>query len=115
MGRIWTFGENKYGQLGRITNGKKVSTPSVVNMNGKIEEDDTVAVYCGWSHTVIHVIGREGNKLFGFGRNDKGQLGTESDMLVGLPIEIFSDQRIKCVQCGSESTMIIDVEGQYHH
>lgn len=112
LNRIWTFGENKHGQLGRITKGKKGSTPSVVNMNGKIEEDDHVAVYCGWSHTVIHVIGREGNKLFGFGRNDKGQLGTGSDALVGLPIEIFSDKRMKSVQCGSESTMIIDVEDQ---
>jgi alpha-tubulin suppressor-like RCC1 family protein len=73
LNRIWTFGENKHGQLGRTTKGKKDHKPSVVNMEGKIGEDDTVAVYCGWSHTVIHVQGREGSKFFGFGRNDKGE------------------------------------------
>jgi alpha-tubulin suppressor-like RCC1 family protein len=73
LNRIWTFGENKHGQLGRITKGKKDPKPSVVNMEGEIGEDDTVTVYCGWSHTVIHVKGREGNRFFGFGRNDKGE------------------------------------------
>ena len=74
LNRIWTFGENKHGQLGRIIPWKKDPTPSVVDMEGKIEEDDTVAVFCGWSHTVIHVKGRQGNRLFGFGRNDKGEI-----------------------------------------
>ena len=43
----------------------------------------------------------------------KGQLGTGSNLQVNLPIEIFSDKHVKSVQCGSESTMIIDSEGQY--
>ena len=73
LNRIWTFGENKYGQLGRETREKKNCNPSVVNMEGKIGKDDTVSVYCGWSHSIIHVKGPEGNTFFGFGRNDKGE------------------------------------------
>jgi alpha-tubulin suppressor-like RCC1 family protein len=73
LNRIWTFGENKHSQLGRITEGNRDPTPSIVDMTGKIEEDDTVAVYCGWSHTVIHLKGRKGNRFFGFGRNDRGE------------------------------------------
>ena len=73
LNRIWTFGENKHGQLGRTTQGKKDPTPSIVDMKGMIAEDDTVAVYCGWSHTVIHVEGSQGSRFFGFGRNDKGK------------------------------------------
>ncbi len=73
LNRIWTFGENKHGQLGRTIQGKKDPTPSIVDMQGMIEEDDTVAVYCGWSHTVIHAEGSKGSRFFGFGRNDKGK------------------------------------------
>ena len=42
----------------------------------------------------------------------EGQLGTGSNRRVDLPIEMFPDKKIKSVQCGSESTMIIDEEGQ---
>ena len=77
LNRVWTLGENKHGQLGRTTKGKKDPTPAAVNMEGKITEDDTVTVFCGWSHTVLHVIGPKGNRVFGFGRNDKGKKNTE--------------------------------------
>jgi len=114
LNRIWTFGENKHGQLGRKTQQKKGCGPSLVNTEGKIEKDDTVRVYCGWSHTIIHVRGASNgrNKFFGFGRNDKGQLGNGSNTHADGPIELFSDQKIKSVRCGSESTMAIDDEGQ---
>jgi len=110
--RLWTWGENKYGQLGRVTKGKKDHTPSVVDMKGEIRKDDTVSVFCGWSHTVIHVVGPKGNKVIGFGRNDKGQLGIGSDLQVDVPTEIFPDKEIRYVRCGSESTMIIDAKDQ---
>ena len=42
-------------------------------MNGEIKDNDNVAVYCGWSHTIIHVMSEGGNRIFGFGRNDKGE------------------------------------------
>jgi len=116
LNRIWTFGENKYGQLGRTSKEKKKDPiPSIVDMKGKIGEDDTVvAVYCGWSHSIIHIEGQEkgSDRFFGFGRNDKGQLGTGNNQHVNLPIEIFSDKKIKSIGCGSESTMIIDGEDQ---
>eukprot|EP00536_Pseudo-nitzschia_multiseries_P005529 jgi/Psemu1/318665/estExt_fgenesh1_pm.C_1040004 len=112
LNRIWTFGENKHGQLGRQTEKKKGCKPALVNMDGQIREDDIVRVYCGWSHTIIHVKSKEGNKLFGCGRNDKGQLGNGSNLQVEIPIEIFSNKKIKSVQCGSESTMVIDDEGR---
>jgi len=112
LNRIWTFGENKHGQLGRRTKAKKDPTPSIVNMEGKIRKHDIVTVCSGWSHTILHAVGPDGNRLYGFGRNDKGQLGNESNLQVDLPIEIFSDKKVRSVQCGSESTMVIDGEGK---
>ena len=61
-------------------------TPVIVDMDGKIGKEDIVHVYCGWSHTIIHVVKNvqkeeESSIIFGFGRNDKGKeilLGTIS-------------------------------------
>lgn len=44
--------------------------------------------------------------------NELGQLGTGSLEQVNLPIEIFADKDIKCVRCGSESTMVLDAGGE---
>ncbi len=74
LNRIWTFGENRHGQLGRKIQGKKDPTPTALDMEGRIEEGDNVAVHCGWSHTIIHAKGQKGNRFFGFGRNDKGEI-----------------------------------------
>lgn len=46
--------------------------------------------------------------------NELGQLGTGSLEQVNLPIEIFADKDIKCVLCGSESTMVLDAEGKLY-
>jgi hypothetical protein len=32
-------------------------------------------------------------------------------MQVNLPTQIFCDKKVKSVQCGSESTMVLDDEG----
>jgi len=112
LNRVWTFGENKYGQLGRKTIESKGCSPSVVSMEGIIKRDDIVSVYCGWSHTIIQVESPGGKRFFGFGRNDKGQLGFSPNIQEYKIIELFTDRKIRSIQCGSESTMVIDTDGQ---
>jgi alpha-tubulin suppressor-like RCC1 family protein len=75
LNRIWSFGENKHGQLGRKTRESKCCTPSIVTMEDTIEKDDTVSVHCGFSHTIIQARSPEGNmnRFYGFGRNDQGK------------------------------------------
>jgi alpha-tubulin suppressor-like RCC1 family protein len=75
LNRIWSFGENKHGQLGRKTKESKCCTPSIVNMGDTIEKDDIIRVHCGFSHTIIQVRSPEGNRnrFYGFGRNDQGK------------------------------------------
>jgi len=113
-GRIWTVGENKYGQLGRSIMGKSCCTPSVVD--GSLGElgSGCVAVDCGWSHTVATVQSFDGTiEVYGWGRNDKGQLGTGSTEEVETPKRLFEPMYgIESVHCGSESTMILDCSGK---
>lgn len=130
-GRVWTFGENKYGQLGRdvvevegSTNTRKNkwdSTPRLVdgvfgvkNDKSRISGVSWYDVDCGWSHTVVVVHKGDGcSEVYGWGRNDKGQLGTGSSDNVKTPTLVFDSLStgIDSVSCGSESSMVLDASG----
>lgn len=116
-GRVWSFGENKYGQLGRATDARKFDgTPQLVE--GVLGEKGSKCfdIHCGWSHTVARVRAKSKGStslIFGWGRNDKGQLGTGSAEQVSVPRHLFDDlDGIHMVSCGSESTMLIDGAGR---
>ena len=122
-GRIWTLGENKYGQLGR-----KSADYSASNTNTKPQlvegplgrvDSGCYAIHCGWSH--ILALCRENDSedcttLYGWGRNDKGQLGTISPAQqqnhVSVPQVLKHDSlSIKAACCGAESSHILDIDG----
>jgi alpha-tubulin suppressor-like RCC1 family protein/cation transport regulator ChaC len=111
--RLWTFGDNKHGQLGRITEGKKDPTPAVVSiLEGTIPEGVPTKVHCGWSHTIVEYQLSNGDIIvYGFGRNDKGQLGTGNNEHVPIPKRLFLDRKVQLLECGSESTMVVDTDG----
>ena len=126
LNRLWSFGENKYGQLGRPIDGKFDPAPALVDLN--ISKDATVYLSCGWSHNVIRVevmgeskdgdeISSRSNVFYGWGRNDKGQLGTGDKSTVTTPQTIFDGTANKLLQdvaCSSESTIVIDTKGKIY-
>lgn len=116
-GRVWSLGDNKYGQLGRKVE-KKSNQPAPIE--GVLGEKGSSCfdICCGWSHCIASVSGNgkdmEGTQLFGWGRNDKGQLGlgiSEDNVSTAcmIPNEVPS---ISAVVCGSESTMVVDRNGK---
>jgi alpha-tubulin suppressor-like RCC1 family protein/cation transport regulator ChaC len=111
QGRVWTLGENKYGQIGRETNEAVWdATPALVHMPQDISICD---VQCGWSHTIA--LGKKTNgKLVavGWGRNDKGQLGTGIKVNIERPTLLFASLELQSIACGSESTIAIDADGK---
>ncbi|CAJ1946243.1 unnamed protein product [Cylindrotheca closterium] len=110
-GRIWTFGENKYGQLGRPFEGTKDPRPTEIDFSDlDIAFGSDVRLDCGWSHNIVQVTSQDSDIIvYGWGRNDKGQLGTGSfEDSVKKPIQLFQDKRLSFVACGSESTMVLD-------
>jgi alpha-tubulin suppressor-like RCC1 family protein len=118
LGRVWTFGENKYGQLGRsIDHGKFDGMPHLVE--GALGKNGSACfdIDCGWSHTVACVRRHDDSsdsviQIFGWGRNDKGQLGTGSVQQLSAPKPLFgSIENVQSVACGPESTMLIDGAG----
>lgn len=111
QGRVWTFGDNKYGQLGRqnAANQRDVK-PGLVDVEASTYE--YVGISCGWSHTIVLAkdVAAGSMRVFGWGRNDKGQLGIGSTVHQHHPVRLFElfENNIRTISCGSESTVIVD-------
>ena len=109
--RVWSFGDNKYGQLGRSVEGADM-VPGPIEGPWASEKWDHVRVKCGWSHTLI-ICHRMGfTCVYGVGRSDRGQLGTGRSENAKLPVQIFGGYKVQKVTCGSESSAFVDDKGQ---
>jgi alpha-tubulin suppressor-like RCC1 family protein len=143
QGRVWTMGENKFGQLGRticnsITSTGKASAHSVPELvDGPFGKDQSLPVgtdqtryrcvelNSGWSHLVARVdiessiLSETSCAVFGWGRSDKGQLGC-GEKCLSTPRRIdgfLSDKGATVVStaCGSDSThFLVQANGGVH-
>ncbi|ETV97749.1 hypothetical protein, variant 4 [Aphanomyces invadans] len=94
-GKVFTFGRNDYGQLG-LGHNHTVSTPSLV---AYLTAFTIVDVACGCYHTLtLSDLGR----VYPFGRNNHGQLGTGNTLDSTFPtyIESLRDVRVWKIAAG---------------
>ena len=113
--KVWSFGWNKYGQLGR-RNASKSAVPELVS--GPLGQPNSgyVQIHSGWSHTIAVVKKEDSNvtTLFGWGRNEKGQLGYKStEKFVDVPQLLKpnnGDVEVISICCGAESSLLIDAD-----
>mmetsp|Transcript_8003 Transcript_8003/g.9221 ORF Transcript_8003/g.9221 Transcript_8003/m.9221 type:complete len:840 (+) Transcript_8003:109-2628(+) len=134
-GRVWTMGENqKYGQLGRtkvVDKSNKLQIPALVDGFLGTKGSGCVNIICGWSHNIAIVEKNTSEikneidlkpqiQVFGWGRNDKCQLGTltqNNNSFIDFPqliLESIDGKRIVDVCCGAESILLLDEDGQMH-
>jgi alpha-tubulin suppressor-like RCC1 family protein len=138
-GRVWTVGDNKYGQLGRDGKGETLSMTEPQLVDGPLGQvgSGCCAIYSGWSHIIAITCDADdretGVKLYGWGRNDKGQLGTgtqsthQTHVFVPHVLEppllntgsIPSckkevENSIHAACCGAESSHVIDAYGSMY-
>ncbi|KAL7498782.1 hypothetical protein ACHAWT_008792 [Skeletonema menzelii] len=113
IGRVWTMGDNKYGQLGR-TNASKSAVPELVSGVLGLPNSGCVQIHSGWSHTIAVVKKKESTAitLFGWGRNERGQLGYKStEKFVDEPqMLMLGDIEVTSICCGAESSLIVDAD-----
>ena len=120
FGRVYTMGENKYNQLGRLLNadvkdgGRDQKMGLVDGILGQ-KGSGCVGIDSGWSHTIALVeadTGASGSKLYGWGRNDKSQLGFDSEeSTIPAPRQLQGDiveKGVKAACCGAESISVLD-------
>ena len=125
-GRVWTLGDNKYGQLGRSPSSNSEPQP-VDGPLGRVNSG-CFAIFSGWSHTLaLTCDGGDRNTavaLYGWGRNDKGQFGIGSvqghvsiprllEPIVNSEID-GSAILIQAACCGAESSHVLDAKGNVY-
>jgi alpha-tubulin suppressor-like RCC1 family protein len=115
-GRIWTCGDNTYGQLGRFIDNDTCSSFQLVpNFLGESESRFHYYISCGSYHCIVAI--REdiskSPTLYGWGRNDNGQLGLGFvSKCVETPTTITTDLNPSTkFSCGLSSTYAVDVTG----
>lgn len=119
-GRVWTMGDNKYGQLGHLSSTLSYHQPKVVD--GPLGQIDSgcFSIYTGWSHIIA--LTRDGKgivSVYGWGRNDKGQLGMNSVngcIFVPRAIDLLinDDMVVQAACCGAESSHIRGINGNIY-
>ena len=112
-GRVWTMGNNKFYQLGREESDDKSREPKLVDgILGEKNDFKCLEIFCGWSHSIVKVQKQNEIIFYGWGRNDKGQLGVSStNYNTKIPTLLFDQKQIVNVDCGAESTFCIDIDG----
>lgn len=129
-GRVWSMGENKYGQLGRETSSKSSPVPAVVDGPLGLENSGCCDISSGWSHALalVRTNNNDGSSsstseegatvVYGWGRNDRGQLGTGEFEHVRTPRFVHRSAGadggatpIRNAFCGAECSHVLDVNG----
>lgn len=141
IGRMWSFGDNTYGQLGRDTEGEDCNTQTpkkkrhaTIDLNPECVASKSslstshhvrwIKASCGWSHNIAKGITPEGMLVFaGWGRCDMGQLPQEQSAgdsaaqlgRIPYPIKLPSpgspEKDVGEAWCGSEFSIASDIDG----
>lgn len=113
-GDIWSWGYNKYGELGRgevDDNCSITSTSACGKTIGKIDVDNIVLISAGYSHALA--LDNNGT-IWSWGTNKDGELGTgETNDTVKTPIEVDMNDSLNIIQiaAGSDFSMALDDNG----
>lgn len=102
-GRVLTFGRNDYGQLGH-NDAIDRKVPQEVN---SLNDYHIVSVACGQYHSMLVT---STGKVFGFGKNDYGQLGVDSAENQPIPVQVRGglDKLVALeIRCGYYHTVVL--------
>ncbi|CAG5132688.1 unnamed protein product, partial [Candidula unifasciata] len=125
-GRVFTFGDGSYGQLGHNSNNDEMLPRQVMELSGS----EVSQIACGRNHTLAYV--PKSGRLYAFGLGESGQLGLSSTddrnspFLVPVPFAPASDHdnslavmhvdsqgpalRIKTIYAGGDQSFVVAVD-----
>uniref|UniRef100_A0A0B7B3C0 HECT domain-containing protein n=2 Tax=Arion vulgaris TaxID=1028688 RepID=A0A0B7B3C0_9EUPU len=101
-GRVFTFGEGSYGQLGHNSNNNEILPRQVIELSGS----EVSQIACGRYHSLAYVpkLGR----LYAFGIGRNGQLGLSSTENKSIPISLPISFAPSCDHRGTQSSMQVN-------
>ena len=101
-GSIWSWGYNKYGQLGDGTTIDKLNPTLIPDFN------NVKALDGGWYHSVVL---KEDGTVWTFGNNGNGTLGTGSTTIEVKPVKISSLNNVKNITVGMGHSFALKEDG----
>ena len=109
QGKIYTWGQNNYGQLGlgKVSQQIKVNKPTKVNFSNKTQVKE---IFAGEDHCACITEDAEGF-VWGYGLD--GRLGNRRKMNQNVPVKLGLD-KIKKISCGGHHTAILTVNGELY-
>ncbi|EDV24451.1 uncharacterized protein TRIADDRAFT_56257 [Trichoplax adhaerens] len=108
-GRLFTFGNNEWGQLG-IGSNKTRNKPTTVKA---LKPEKITHVAAGRFHTLAVT---DSNKLYSFGQGSEGALGhgDETDLNMPTSIESLEDKDVNIIACGGYHSAAITKNGELY-
>ncbi|XP_055358189.1 probable E3 ubiquitin-protein ligase HERC4 isoform X3 [Betta splendens] len=106
-GQVFSWGQNRYGQLGLGTSGKSTATPQVIQ---SLQGIPFAQISAGGAHSFALTLS---GAVFGWGRNKFGQLGLNdtNDRHFPTLLKSLRSQRVIYVSCGEDHTAALTKEG----
>ncbi|XP_070697614.1 probable E3 ubiquitin-protein ligase HERC4 isoform X1 [Pempheris klunzingeri] len=99
-GQVFSWGQNRYGQLGLGINGQSISTPQIIQ---SLQGIPFAQISAGGAHSFALTLS---GAVFGWGRNKFGQLGLNdsNDRCFPALLKSLRSQRVIYVSCGEDHT-----------
>jgi len=104
-GKVFTWGDNTYGQLGLGTLENAESPTEVFGLN------DVIAVSAGSYHSMA--LTSDGN-LYLWGRNSFGQIGNKSTETILVPVRISGIPPVKEISAGALHSLALTINGDVY-
>ncbi|XP_069546096.1 probable E3 ubiquitin-protein ligase HERC4 isoform X5 [Brachyistius frenatus] len=99
-GQVFSWGQNRYGQLGLGKSGQSISTPQIIQ---SLQGIPFAQISAGGAHSFALTLS---GAVFGWGRNKFGQLGLNDSNDRGFPalLKSLRSQRVIYISCGEDHT-----------
>lgn len=104
-GGIYSWGDNRFGQLGSLNTFESLKPMLVGN--------HIVSLACGANHTLALT---STGQVFAWGRNNYGQIGIGSniDQLIPVKVAALEPFNVKMIKCGSSHSFALTDDGQLY-
>lgn len=107
MGELYTWGNNEYGQIGINSSNATVNKPQRIE---SLVSLPIASIACGANHSFV--LSKSG-AVYGWGKNDCGQLGLNDELNRHVPHHLKSLRsiKVKYISCGEDYSVFLTQEG----